>query len=59
MNISRTLTLQRSGGRLQQVQSEHLGIVAAIRARDATAAGSLMREHILAARRRMFEGVDM
>ncbi|MCR8723511.1 FadR/GntR family transcriptional regulator [Frigidibacter sp. ROC022] len=58
MKISRTLTLHRSRDRLQQVQSEHQAIVEAIRARDADAAGTLMREHILAARRRMFEGVD-
>ena len=58
MNISRTLTLQRSPERLQLVQDEHLAIVEALRNRDSDAAASLMKAHIVAARRRMFEGVD-
>jgi DNA-binding FadR family transcriptional regulator len=58
MNVSRTLTLQRSRARMQQVQDEHTAIVAALKARDADAAGQQMKDHILAARRRMFEGVE-
>lgn len=58
MTVARTLTLQRSRERKQQVQDEHTAVVDALRARDPEAAGRLMQEHILAARRRMFEGVD-
>jgi DNA-binding FadR family transcriptional regulator len=58
MNVSRTLTLRRSRERLQQVQDEHVAIVAALRARDSDLAGARMKAHILAARQRMFEGVE-
>lgn len=58
MTVARTLTLQRSRERKQQVQDEHTAVVDALKARDPEAAGRLMQEHILAARRRMFEGVD-
>ncbi len=57
MNITRTLTLRRSTERLQLVQDEHVAIVAALRDRDADRARAVMEAHILAARRRMFEGV--
>jgi DNA-binding GntR family transcriptional regulator len=57
MNITRTLTLKRSVERLRQVQDEHVAIVAALKARDPERARVVMERHILAARRRMFEGV--
>jgi GntR family transcriptional repressor for pyruvate dehydrogenase complex len=58
MNVSRNLTLKRSAVSLRMVQEEHVMVVEAIRRRDAEAAESLMRKHILNARHRMFEGVD-
>lgn len=58
MNISRTLTLRRSQAHLQRVQDEHVAIVRALKDRDPDASAALMMAHILAARRRMFEGVD-
>ena len=57
MNITRSLSLMRPEERIRQVQDEHVAIVEALRARDAEAAGRFMEEHILNARRRMFEGV--
>jgi DNA-binding FadR family transcriptional regulator len=57
MNITRSLSLMRAETRVRQVQDEHVAIVDALRRRDAEAAGRHMEDHILAARRRMFEGV--
>lgn len=57
MNINRSLSLMRTEARIRQVQDEHVAIVEALRSRDAESAGQRMRTHILAARRRMFEGV--
>jgi DNA-binding FadR family transcriptional regulator len=57
MNITRTLSLMRPKQVVRQVQEEHVGVVEALRCRDAEAAGRQMAEHILTARRRMFEGV--
>jgi len=57
MNITRSLSLLRPEDRIRLVQDEHVAVVEAIRRRDAAAAGERMREHILAARQRMFEGV--
>jgi len=56
MNITRSLSLRRTQGRVQLVQDEHVAIVEAIRRRDAEGASEQMRRHILNARRRMFEG---
>lgn len=57
MNITRSLSLMRPETRMRQVQDEHVAVVAALRERDAEAAGRLMEDHVLNARRRMFEGV--
>jgi GntR family transcriptional repressor for pyruvate dehydrogenase complex len=57
MNITRNLSLRRTQRRVQLVQDEHVLVVEAVRRRDAAAAAENMRTHILAARRRMFEGV--
>jgi DNA-binding FadR family transcriptional regulator len=55
MNLTRSLSL-RQKARLRLVQDEHVGIVAAIEARDAAGARAAMERHIENARRRMFEG---
>jgi GntR family transcriptional repressor for pyruvate dehydrogenase complex len=57
MNITRSLSLRRSQKRVRLVQDEHVAIVEAMRRRDPDAASQHMRAHIIAARRRMFEGV--
>jgi DNA-binding FadR family transcriptional regulator len=59
MNVTRSLTLRRPQARLRMVQQEHVKVVDAIRRRDPDAAARLMRAHILNARHRMFEGVDI
>ena len=58
MSVTRSLTLRRPEARLRMVQEEHVAVVEAIRRRDADAASSSMRTHILNARHRMFEGVN-
>ena len=58
INVTRSLSLRRPAMRVRHVQDEHVAIVAALKARDAEAAGRLMELHIANARRRMFEGVD-
>jgi DNA-binding FadR family transcriptional regulator len=55
MNLTRSLSL-RQESRLRLVQDEHIGIVAAIEARDVARARAAMERHIENARRRMFEG---
>jgi DNA-binding FadR family transcriptional regulator len=57
MNITRSLSLRRTQKRVRLVQDEHVAVVEAMRRRDSEAAIEHMRSHILAARRRMFEGV--
>jgi GntR family transcriptional repressor for pyruvate dehydrogenase complex len=56
MNLTRNLSLLRTEARLRLVQDEHGSILAAIEARDASAARTAMETHIENARRRMFEG---
>lgn len=58
MNLTRNLSLKKSVGRLQLVQTEHYGILDAIRKQDAEAARLAMRTHIENARRRVFEGTE-
>jgi GntR family transcriptional repressor for pyruvate dehydrogenase complex len=55
MNLTRNLSLGQAQ-RLRLVQDEHVAIVAAIEARDASRARAAMERHIDNARRRMFEG---
>ena len=57
MNVTRNLSLRRSGVHSRLVQQEHVRIVEAILAQDADAAFAAMKNHILAARNRMFEGI--
>ncbi len=54
MNLMRNLSLLKSAERQELVQAEHAAIVAAIKARNADAAGSAMRAHLENARNRMF-----
>lgn len=56
MKLSRSLTLLAAPGRQALVQGEHHAVIEAIRAQDAERASSKMREHITAARDRMFVG---
>ncbi len=58
MGVLRNLSLLRPAARLRLVQDEHRDIVTAIERRDARLARIAMRQHILNARDRMFEGVD-
>ncbi|MXU65169.1 FadR/GntR family transcriptional regulator [Oceanomicrobium pacificus] len=58
MNLARSLSLTKPVARLELVQAEHRGIVAAIRKRDAEAARHLMKAHVDNARQRVFEGED-
>jgi GntR family transcriptional repressor for pyruvate dehydrogenase complex len=57
MNVTRNLSLRRSAVHSRLVQEEHVRIVEAILAQDAEAAFAAMKNHILAARNRMFEGI--
>ena len=59
MTLTRNLSLRRTAERLRLVQDEHLAIIEAIEARDATEARAAMETHIENARRRMFEGAPM
>lgn len=56
MNLTRSLSLEKSTARLQLVQQEHYRIIEAIEQRNAQAARVAMRTHIDNARRRVFEG---
>jgi DNA-binding FadR family transcriptional regulator len=57
MNVTRSLSLMRPEMRMREVQDEHGGIVDALFRRDADDAARRMEDHVLNARRRMFEGV--
>jgi len=54
MNLMRNLSLLKSVQRQELVQAEHAVIVAALKSRNASAAGLAMRTHIENARDRMF-----
>jgi DNA-binding FadR family transcriptional regulator len=54
MNLSRNLSLIKTAARRREVQAEHADIVAAIDARDASAASAAMRRHLEQAVIRMF-----
>lgn len=56
MNVTRSLSLRRSEARIRTVQQEHVKIVQAIIDQDADRAFNAMKEHIISARNRMFEG---
>lgn len=56
MNVTRNLSMKRQASKLRVVQDEHERIVRAISGRDPEIAFREMKEHILNARRRMFEG---
>jgi DNA-binding FadR family transcriptional regulator len=56
MSLTRQLSLRRSGPRLALVQKEHGAIVEAIAAGRGETARVAMRDHLEAARRRVFEG---
>lgn len=58
MNLARNLSLLKPRQRLEQVQQEHIAIVAAITARDAGKARRLMRQHVSNAKIRVFEGPE-
>lgn len=57
MNVTRNLSLRRSDTQSRLVQQEHVLIVEAIIAQDPDAAFTAMKNHITAARNRMFEGI--
>lgn len=56
MNLSKTLSERSRDRHARMSFEEHRDIVEAIRARDAETARDMMRRHIDAARRRVFEG---
>ena len=57
MSVTRTLSLKRTPAHVRAVQDEHKAIVEAIFARREADAFAAMRDHILNARARMFQGV--
>lgn len=56
-SVTRSLSLKRTSQRIRDVQNEHTAIVEAIFARREQAAHDAMKDHILNARARMFQGV--
>lgn len=56
MNLTRNLSLSRPKERLLSVQHEHEQIMEAIAKRDANMARQLTRDHLEAAKKRVFEG---
>ena len=56
INLTRSLSLLRPAGRVQEVQAEHRTIFEAIRAGDSRSSREAMRGHIQNAQHRMFEG---
>jgi GntR family transcriptional repressor for pyruvate dehydrogenase complex len=56
MQLSRSLSQEKSEQRLHDVQAEHARIVLAIKRRDEAQAEAAMREHIWNAQQRMFLG---
>lgn len=57
MDITRTLTLQQPDRRKPMVQKEHEEILNAIIDQDPERASKAMKDHLINARRRMFEGL--
>lgn len=57
MNVTRSLSLRRPQSQIVTVQHEHERIIAAITDQKPEEAAAAMRQHILAARNRMFEGI--
>lgn len=57
MTLTRSLSLMRPELRMRHVQDEHVAIFDALLGRDADAAARRMQDHVLNARRRMFEGI--
>ena len=56
-SVTRSLSLKRTPQHVREVQNEHTAIVEAIFARREQAAHDAMKDHILKARARMFQGV--
>lgn len=56
-SVTRSLSLKRTPQRVRDVQNEHTAIVEAIFARNEQGAHDAMKNHILQARARMFQGV--
>ncbi len=56
MQLSRSLSQEKSELRRKEVQAEHERVLDAIRRRDEIQAEALMRDHIQNAQQRMFEG---
>ncbi len=56
-SVTRSLSLKRTPQHVRDVQNEHTSIVEAIFARREQAAHDAMKDHILKARARMFQGV--
>lgn len=56
-SVTRSLSLKRPPHHVRDVQAEHTAIVEAIFARNEQAAHDAMKNHILMARARMFQGV--
>jgi DNA-binding FadR family transcriptional regulator len=59
MSVTRSLSLKRTPDHVREVQDEHAAIVEAIFDRRETAAHDAMKVHILNARARMFQGVEV
>jgi len=59
MSVTRSLSLKRTPDHVREVQDEHAAIVEAVFARRETAAHDAMKVHILNARARMFQGVEV
>jgi DNA-binding FadR family transcriptional regulator len=57
VSVTRSLSLQRTDAQLRAVQDEHVAIVEAVLSRDCHGAHAAMKNHILNARARMFQGV--
>ncbi|KDR88941.1 FadR/GntR family transcriptional regulator, partial [Agrobacterium tumefaciens] len=56
-SVTRSLSLKRTPQHVREVQNEHTAIVEAIFARREQASHDAMKDHILKARARMFQGV--
>jgi DNA-binding FadR family transcriptional regulator len=56
MNLTRNLSLTKTRQRLDLVQAEHYAILDAIERQDCDAARRTMRDHVINARNRVFEG---
>lgn len=59
MNLTRRLSLTKTRARMVLVQKEHYAIFDALTGGDAEAARDAMRDHVINAKRRVFEGTPL